>query len=196
MQIKNLILKNEIVSLLPLELTHKKELLEASLEGNLSSLWYTTIPDENTIDSYINKAIKDRNSGLSYPFVIISNGSNNVVGTTRFLNIDAKNKRLEIGNTWYSKPAQRTNINTNCKLLLLTYAFEEFNAIAVEFRTHWHNHKSRTAIARLGAKQDGILRNHSIHESGEYRDTVVFSIINHEWPVVKKSLTYTIYSKE
>ncbi len=192
MQIKDLTLKNEVISLLPLEPKHKKELLEASEDGNLSSLWYTTVPDENTIDAYINQAIEDRNSNVSYPFVVVDNKSNKVIGTTRFLHIDLVNKRLEIGNTWYAKSAQRTNINANCKLLLLTYAFEVFNAIAVEFRTHWHNHSSRAAILRLGAKQDGILRNDSIHKSGEYRDTVVFSIINHEWPVVKKSLNYKV----
>jgi len=192
MLIKDLILKNEIVTLLPLELKHKEDLLEASNEGNLKSLWYTTIPNENTIDAYIQKALNDKENNLSYAFVVVNNKTKKVVGTTRFLNIDSTHKRLEIGNTWYSTSAQKTGINTNCKLLLLTYAFEVLNVIAVEFRTHWHNQKSRTAIAKLGAKQDGILRNHTMHEDSEYRDTVVFSIINHEWKVVKKSLNYKL----
>lgn len=190
MKIENLALSNGVVQLVPLELGHKKELLEASEDGNLADLWYTTVPNEDTINKYINKALEDRDMNVSYPFVVIDNTSNKIIGTSRFLNIDVKNKRLEIGNTWYANSAQRTNINTNCKLLLLSYSFEVFGAIAVEFRTHWHNHKSRAAITRLGAKQDGILRNHSMHENGEYRDTVVFSIINHEWPVVKKSLIF------
>jgi RimJ/RimL family protein N-acetyltransferase len=99
---------------------------------------------------------------------------------------------VEIGYTWYSESYQRTSVNTECKYLLLSHAFEKLEAIAVELRTHWHNHKSRTAIARLGAKQDGVLRNHTKSADGIYRDTVVFSIINLEWPAVKKSLEFKL----
>jgi RimJ/RimL family protein N-acetyltransferase len=107
---------------------------------------------------------------------------------TTFCNIDQSNRRVEIGHTWLGVEAQRTAVNTAAKLLLLTHAFEECDAIAVEFRTHWHNRQSREAIARLGAKQDGILRNHRLSEDGTLRDTVVFSILPHEWPAVRLGL--------
>ena len=123
------------------------------------------------------------------PPVLISK-TNTIVGTTRYLNVDAKNKRVEIGATWYSKKVQRTGINTECKYILLKYAFENLNCIAVEFRTHFHNHPSRNAILRLGAKQDGILRNHRVDEHGNLRDTVVFSILDSEWKTVKTSLEF------
>jgi N-acetyltransferase len=126
------------------------------------------------------------------PFVVRDNATGDIVGSTRYFNVDAPNRRLEIGNTWYAKRVQRTAINTDCKLLLLTHAFETLGCIAVEFRTHWFNHASRTAIARLGAKQDGVLRNHQILPDGTRRDTVVFSIIDAEWPVVKRHLAYLL----
>ena len=112
--------------------------------------------------------------------------------TNLIINIDSKNRRLEIGYTWYAKRFQRTGVNTECKKLLLSYAFETLNVIAVEFRTHWHNQASRNAIARLGAKQDGVLRNHQIMADGCVRDTVVFSIIDGEWPMVKRSLEFKL----
>jgi RimJ/RimL family protein N-acetyltransferase len=126
------------------------------------------------------------------PFVVREKETGKVIGSTRYCNVDEVNQRLEIGYTWYAKSYQRTSVNTECKYLLLTHAFEKLDAIAVEFRTHWHNHASRAAIARLGAKLDGVLRNHQKSADGVYRDTVVFSIINLEWPVVKKSLEYKL----
>jgi len=126
------------------------------------------------------------------PFVIRENKGGTIIGSTRFCNIDEQNQRAEIGYTWYAKSYQRSGINTECKLMLLTHAFEQLQAIAVEFRTHWHNQASRQAILRLGAKQDGVLRNHQKSVDGCYRDTVVFSIIDHEWPVVKKSLKFKL----
>ena len=115
-----------------------------------------------------------------------------IVGATRLFNVDEANRRLEIGHTWYAKSVQRTAINTECKLLLLTHAFETLHCIAVEFRTHWMNHQSRAAIARLGAKQDGVLRNHQRMPDGSFRDTVVFSIIESEWLTVKRHLQYKL----
>jgi len=126
------------------------------------------------------------------PFIIRDKESNKIIGCTRYFNVDEVNQRLEIGHTWYSESFQRTAANTESKYLLLTHAFEKLNAIAVEFRTHWHNHKSRAAIARLGAKQDGVLRNHTKSADGIYRDTVVFSIIDLEWPAVKQSLQFKL----
>ena len=126
------------------------------------------------------------------PFAVRDNASGDIVGSTRYFNVDAANRRLEIGHTWYAKRAQRTAINTECKLLLLTHAFETLGCIAVEFRTHWFNHASRAAIARLGAKQDGVLRNHQLLPDGSRRDTVVFSIIDGEWPAVQAHLEFLL----
>ena len=118
-----------------------------------------------------------------------------MLGTTRFMNVDSKNKRVEIGSTWYSKSVHRSGVNTECKYLLLRYAFETLDCIAVEFRTHWHNTQSRQAIAGLGAKQDGVLRNHIIDKAGCLRDTVIFSILNSEWNTVKYALEFKMNVK-
>jgi RimJ/RimL family protein N-acetyltransferase len=126
------------------------------------------------------------------PFVILANATRRIVGATGYMNIDAENRRVEIGHTWYAASAQRTGTNTEAKLLLLGHAFEALNCIAVELRTHWMNQQSREAIARLGAKQDGVLRNHQRMADGTLRDTVVFSIIESEWPTVKRHLQYKL----
>lgn len=183
-------LEGKIVRLIPLEKTHRDGLLAAASDGNLWELWYTAVPSSKSIDNYINTALKEQLNNKSLPFVVMEKSTNKIIGSTRFLNIEPENRRLEIGNTWYAKSSQRTGVNTECKLLLLRYAFEKLEAIAVEFRTHWHNHQSRNAIERLGAKQDGVLRNHKIMSDGLIRDTVVFSIIQNEWPSVKKSLEF------
>ena len=133
-------------------------------------------------------ALADKQKGEAIPFVVIDKETGQIIGSTRFCHAVPEHLRVEIGHTWYSKTFQRTAVNAECKLLLLTHAFETLDAIAVEFRTHWHNHPSRNAIAKLGAKQDGVLRNDSIEPDGAYRDTVVFSIINSEWPSVRKTL--------
>ncbi len=184
-----------LVHLKPLSIEHTKDLSEAVKDGELWNLWYTSAPEPDKVKEYIEKALKDFELDKSLPFVIIRKSDNKVVGTTRFMNADSKNKRLEIGTTWYSKSVQRTGINTECKYLLLKYAFETLECIAVEFRTHFHNMQSRNAIARLGAKQDGILRNHIKDKTDCMRDTVVFSIIDSEWNTVKKSLEFKINKK-
>jgi RimJ/RimL family protein N-acetyltransferase len=126
------------------------------------------------------------------PFAVVDNATNMLVGMTNFLNVDAANRRLEIGATWYAKRVQRTAINTECKLSLLRHGFEVLNCIAIEFRTHFFNHQSRRGIERLGAKLDGILRNHVISPNGTYRDTCVYSIIAGEWPTVKEHLAWSL----
>ena len=126
------------------------------------------------------------------PFVIRRNDTGALCGMTTYMNADVANRRVEIGSTWYAASAQRTGINTECKLMMLTHAFEDMHCIAVEFRTHWMNQQSRAAIARLGAKQDGILRNHQRMPDGSYRDTVVFSIIESEWPTVRRHLQFKL----
>jgi RimJ/RimL family protein N-acetyltransferase len=155
-------------------------------------LWYTSIPSPEKAEGYIKTALDMRANAGAMPFIIRDKESNTIIGCTRYFNVDELNQRLEIGHTWYSESYQRTAANTESKYLLLSHAFEELNAIAVEFRTHWHNHKSRAAIARLGAKQDGVLRNHTRSADGIYRDTVVFSIIDLEWPAVKQSLQFKL----
>lgn len=185
-------LKGESVTLSPLSIEHKKELVAAASDGKLWELWYTSVPSPRSVEQHIKKALNDFEADKALPFVVTDNASGKIIGSTRYLNACPEQRRLEIGNTWYAKQFQRTQVNSECKLLLLSYAFEQLKTIAVEFRTHWHNHASRTAIARLGAKQDGVLRNHTIDTDGLLRDTVVFSIIESEWPTVKKSLTYKL----
>jgi len=176
----------------PLSREHADGLREAIKDGELWKLWYTSIPALDKVDDYINVALRMRENAGAMPFAVLEKESKKVIGCTRFFNVDEDNRRVEIGYTWYSKSYQRTSVNTACKYLLLSHAFEKLDAIAVEFRTHWHNHASRAAIARLGAKQDGVLRNHQKSADGVYRDTVVFSIINTEWSAVKKSLLFKL----
>lgn len=181
-------LEGEKVKLIPLENSHKDEILKAASDGKLWELWFTSVPSSKSIDNYIAHAVKQRQKGIEYPFVVIDKKSGELIGSTRYYNIQPEHRRLEIGYTWYAKNHQRTGVNTESKLLLLQYAFEDLNCIAVQFMTNWHNLRSREAIKRLGAKQDGILRNHRLNADGSYRDTVVFSITDQEWYGVKKSL--------
>ncbi|MEW2920959.1 GNAT family protein [Muricauda sp. ANG21] len=183
-------LEGELVRLEPMQKTHKVDLAFAASDGNLWELWYTTVPSPPNMDAYMDTALNEQQVGLALPFTVIDKKSNKIIGSTRYLNVDSKNRRVEIGATWYAQRVQRTGINTECKYLLLRHAFETLNCIAVEFRTHFHNHSSRNAILRLGAKQDGILRNHRVDAEGNLRDTVVFSILDSEWKTVKTSLEF------
>jgi len=183
-------LKGNLVTLAPLSLHHRDALVAAAADGKLWELWYTSVPSEQTIDAYIKKALEDFEADKGLPFVVIDNASAAVIGSTRYFNAEGNHRRAEIGHTWYSKRAQKTGINTECKWMLLNHAFANLHCGCVQFRTHWHNLASRNAIARLGAKQDGVLRSEQIDPTGAYRDTVVFSIIEHEWPAVKQSLEY------
>ncbi|MEO9893350.1 GNAT family protein [Aurantibacter sp.] len=178
------------VKLVPLKSSHKEALLTAASDGKLWDLWYTWVPSEKDIDAFFDIAESQRANKIGLPFVVVDIKTNIVLGTTRYLNVDSQNKRLEIGSTWYAQSSQRTGINTTCKYLLLQHAFEKLNCNAVEFRTNWFNYKSRNAILRIGAKQDGVLRSHRMDANGVLRDTVVFSMLNIEWPTVKKSLEY------
>ena len=189
------ILEGKRAKLIPLEKSHKAELLQAASDGNLWELWFTSVPSAETMDSYIETALKGQKAGTALPFVVIDKYTNEVVGSTRYLNVEVEHKRLEIGATWYAQKVQRTGLNTECKYLLLQHAFEQLKCIAVEFRTHYHNLASRTAISKLGAKQEGILRNHRIDPQGNYRDTVVFSILESEWATVKYGLEHRMNKK-
>ena len=186
------VLKGRHATLEPLGREHEEGLRRAAADGELWRLWYTSVAQPEKMNEYVATALDMRERLGAMPFVVRDNASGELVGCTRYFNVDAANRRLEIGHTWYAKRAQRTAINTQCKLLLLTHAFEKLRCIAVEFRTHWFNHASREAILRLGAKQDGVLRNHQIGQDGAYRDTVVFSIIESEWPAVKRHLEFQL----
>ncbi|GJH23848.1 GNAT family N-acetyltransferase [Caballeronia novacaledonica] len=185
-------LEGEHVRLVPLTREHEPALTAAASDGELWKLWYTFVPSPDKTRGYIDTALDMRDRLGAHPFAVIDAKTGDVVGSTRFFNVDEANRRLEIGHTWYARRVQKTALNTEAKLLLLTHAFEKLDAIAVEFRTHFMNHASRTAIARLGAKQDGILRNHQVGRDGVMRDTVVFSIIQSEWPAVRANLNYRL----
>jgi RimJ/RimL family protein N-acetyltransferase len=185
-------LEGEHATLEPLEAKHEAALADAAADGELWRLWYTSVAPPDRIGDYIARALDMRERLGAMPFAVRQNATRDIVGCTRYFNVDAANRRLEIGHTWYSKRVQRTAINTECKLLLLTHAFEVLGCIAVEFRTHWFNHASRVAIERLGAKQDGVLRNHQLMPDGSKRDTVVFSIIDGEWPAVRRHLKFQL----
>jgi RimJ/RimL family protein N-acetyltransferase len=176
----------------PLAVEHIEAVRAAAADGALWRLWYTSVPSPEGTAAWLDRALDMRERQGAMPFIVRDNASGDVVGSTRYFNVDAVNRRLEIGHTWYSRRAQRTAINTECKLLLLTHAFETLGCIAVEFRTHWFNHASRKAIERLGARQDGVLRNHQLMPDGSRRDTVVFSIVDAEWPAVRAHLAFLL----
>jgi N-acetyltransferase len=190
--IEPLTLRSAHATLEPLGAEHEAGLALAAADGDLWRLWYTSVAPPDKMRDYIATALDMREKQGAMPFVVRENATGEIVGCTRYFNVDAVNRRLEIGHTWYAKRVQRTALNTECKLLLLGHAFEQLKCIAVEFRTHWFNQASRTAIARLGAKQDGVLRNHQLMPDGARRDTVVFSIIDGEWPAVKRHLQFKL----
>jgi N-acetyltransferase len=185
-------LKGRHATVEPLAREHEEALKRAAADGELWRLWYTSVPAPDKTAAYIDTALTMRERDGAMPFVIRESATGEIIGCTRCFHVDPVNRRLEIGYTWYARRVQRTALNTDCKLLLLTHAFETLRCIAVEFRTHWFNHASREAILRLGAKQDGVLRNHQISPDGSYRDTVVFSILESEWPAVKQHLRYQL----
>jgi RimJ/RimL family protein N-acetyltransferase len=178
----------------PLSQQHCDGLTFAAKDGDLWKLWYTAIPRAEDMAKEIDRRLGLQASGAMLPWTVFD-ADGQIAGMTTYMNVDAANRRVEIGSTWYAKRVQRSALNTQCKLLALQHAFEKLDCIAVEFRTHFFNHQSRRAIERLGAKQDGILRNHQIAPNGTLRDTVVFSIIASEWPTVKAHLNYQLNEK-
>jgi N-acetyltransferase len=185
-------LRNHRVRLEPLAQQHQGDLVEAVLDGELWRLWYTFIPQPKKMSAEIDRRLSLQAAGSMLPFAVIDLPSGKAVGMTTYMNVDAAHKRVEIGSTWYRQSVQRTDLNTHCKLLLLTHAFESLECIAVEFRTHFFNHQSRRGIERLGAKLDGILRSHQRSSDGTLRDTCVYSITAAEWPTVKSHLTWQL----
>ena len=187
-------LRGQHVCLMPLSAAHHDDLIEAVKDGELWRHWYTAIPTPDKMAAEIERRLSLHKQGSMLPFTVQVNGK--AVGMTTYMNIDAANQRVEIGSTWYRASVQRSPINTECKRLLLAYAFEQLQCNAVEFRTHFFNQQSRRAIERLGAKLDGVLRNHQINHhpdaAGALRDTCVYSILNTEWPSVKAHLDYQL----
>jgi RimJ/RimL family protein N-acetyltransferase len=184
-------LKGACASLVPLSPSHRGELIEAVRDGELWKLWYTSVPSPEGMAAEIERRLGLQAQGKMLPFAVLD-ASGKAVGMTTFMNVDAANRRVEIGSTWYRQSVQRGSLNTQCKLLLLTHAFETLDCIAVEFRTHVLNSQSRRAIERLGAKLDGILRRHQILPNGTIRDTAVYSITAAEWPMVKAHLDWQL----
>ena len=175
------------VTLEPLQAMHVDGLRIAAADGELWRCWYTNVPRPDAMAAYVETALAEGASGTMTPFVV-RDALGDIVGTTRTYDNDPVTPRLQIGYTWYASRVQRTGLNTQAKLLLLGHAFDALGCIAVGLETSWFNHTSRAAIARLGAKQDGVIRNHQRHGDGTIRDTVLFSIIDSEWPAVKRHL--------
>ena len=185
-------LQSPRVNLEPLDQRHFDDLVEAVKDGELWTLWYTWVPSPKAMQADIERRLALQAAGSMLAFTVVDNTTGRAVGMTTYMNVDANNRHVEIGSTWYRKSLQRTALNTQCKLMLLTHAFETLDCIAVEFRTHAFNHQSRRAIERLGAKLDGVLRSHQIASNGTLRDTYVYSIINSEWPTVRTHLEYQL----
>jgi N-acetyltransferase len=188
MKISPVILEGRHVRLEPLLPAHEEPLLAAAGDGELWKSPVTIVPAGDTMADYISSALNAQAQGRELPFVIVRKSSGQVVGTTRFYNLEREHRSVEIGYTWLAASAQRTGVNTEAKLLLLTHAFENLRCIRVALITDVLNQQSQQAILRLGAKQEGILRNHMIMPGGRYRDSVYFSIIEAEWPEVKARL--------
>jgi N-acetyltransferase len=187
-------LRGPHAQLKPLSQEHCEELTEAVKDGELWKLWYTFVPKPEDMRKEIDRRLGLQVAGSMLPWTVFD-ADGKIAGMTTYMNVDAANRRVEIGSTWYARRVQRSALNTQCKLLLLAHAFEKLDCIAVEFRTHFFNHQSRRGIERLGAKLDGILRNHQLASNGTLRDTVVYSIIAGEWPTVKVHLNYQLNEK-
>jgi len=186
-------LRGRHVTLEALRAEHAGGLRAALQDSGLDRLWYTQVPSPEDVEAYVQAALQAQAEGLVLPFVI-RDAAGDIVGSTRFYGLDAEVPRLSLGYTWHAPRVQRTGVNTEAKLLLLQHAFEAMGCISVVLETSWFNFASRAAIARLGARQDGVLRNHRRHADGTPRDTVIFSIIDAEWAGVKRHLQFRLDS--
>ena len=184
----HLILTGPRIQLRPLHASDASALIRAASDGELWNLPFTVVPTQDTVQEYIDKALDTQAQGIALPFVTLIRETGQIIGTTRFLKIDEKNRKLEIGSTWLAASWQKTFANTEAKYLMLRTAFEEMACIRVQLTTDALNSKSRSAILRLGAKEEGILRNERIMVDGRKRNSVRYSIIDDEWPTVKKQL--------
>lgn len=177
----------------PLQAAHVEGLRQALGGGELARQWFSNVPAPEAVAGYVDDALRARAEGRALPFVV-RDATGTIVGSTRCYDLEPTVPKLSIGYTWYAPGAQRTGVNTDAKRMLLAHAFETLGCIGVFFETSWFNHASRAAIARLGARQDGVLRNHRRHADGSPRDTVVFSITDAEWPAVKRHLQFRLDS--
>lgn len=180
------------VRLEPLSFSHSQCLAQAVEDGQIYNLLVTSAPIPDGTEHYIRLALKQREQGQRYAFAVIDEKTNQVIGSTSYYDVEPEIRRLKIGYTWYAKIHQRTHVNSNCKFLLLQYAFEVLNANSEAFETDLLNIASQNAIARLGAQKDGVLRGHKIRKDGTIRDTVVYSIIANEWQEIKTQLKSSI----
>ncbi|HET9645167.1 MAG TPA: GNAT family protein [Burkholderiaceae bacterium] len=178
-------------TLVPLQRSHEAALADGARDGELWRLWYTSVPSPQGMAAEIERRLGLHERGSMLPFVVLD-PAGIPVGMSTYMNIDAVHRRVEIGSTWYARRVQRTPLNTECKLMLMKHAFDTLQCIAVEFRTHFINTQSRRAIERLGAKLDGILRNHQRTANGALRDTCVYSIIESEWPTIRTHLEWQL----
>ena len=188
MNVEPVTLEGQYVRLEPLSLDHLSQLCEVGLEDSIWRWVPTAVKTPDDLRKYIETALTLRDQGTALPFATIERPSNRAIGSTRYMNIDKANRRVEIGSTWVAVAWQRTPINTEAKYLMLRHAFEVLGCIRVELKTDALNEKSRNAILRIGAKQEGIFRQHMVMPTGRLRDSVYFSIIDSEWPAVKADL--------
>lgn len=186
------LLQGNRISLRPLQYSDAEALVRAAADGELWNLTVTVVPSPTTVDGYLKKALDGRDSGTVLPFVIVLNDTAEVIGSTRFWKIDPLNRKLEIGSSWISARWQKTFVNTEAKYLMLRHAFEVLNCVRVQFTTDENNQKSRSAILRLGAQQEGIVRHERIMPDGRKRNSVRFSIIDDEWPQVRQHLEHKL----
>lgn len=185
-------LRGAHATLEPLSPLHEAELAQACADGRLWELWFTSVPSPDTMGAEIARRLALQAQGSMLPFSVRNHADGRLVGMSTYMNIDSVHRRVEIGSTWYAARVQRTPINTECKLMLLRHAFEQLDCIAVEWRTHFMNRRSRQAIERLGAKLDGVLRSHTRMPDGSLRDTAVYSVIAAEWPAVRTNLEWQL----
>nr|MBW4094388.1 GNAT family N-acetyltransferase [Acidobacteriota bacterium] len=190
-------LSGKYVTLMPLSPEHHDGLVAAAHDGEVWDLWYTSVPKPEEMAKEIERRLTEHRNGSALHFTTWLNNPSTgaperIIGLTAYANVDMAVPRLEIGYTWNAASVHGSGTNPDSKRLLLQYAFEELECAAVEFRTHWMNSQSRAAIERLGAKQDGVLRAHKRMADGSLRDTVVFSILAAEWPMVKSGLDYRL----
>ena len=179
------------VALEPLSREHVTEISAAAADGELGRLWFTAAPAPEGVEQWVDArlAVQTPDTGLTF---VVRRRDGMVVGSSSYMNVDPPNRRLEIGNTWYVESVRRSGVNSETKLLMLGHAFDELGCVAVEFRTHFFNFTSRSAIERLGAKLDGVLRSHQVLADGSRRDTAVYSILDIEWPSVRNNLLYRL----
>lgn len=191
---QNIVLNKNNVALAPLTFEHLEELTEICKSGNFGKIRTTSTPHFTEVNLYIEKALNQKEKGIRYPFAVLENSSQKLIGTTSYHDILYKAKRLEIGNTWYKPEFQRTHVNTTCKYLLFNYAFEILKANTVGLRADIFNFKSQKAIERLGIQKDGVIRGNAVRKDGTIRDTVMYSVVAGEWENIKAHLEYLLDS--